>query len=147
MNRMKFQPGTFLEVDDLHGNRKVVMVGRDGVTYWDSLDPDCVTPVVIHPVLNPVDLGTLATFVLQKGLTVAVQKVMSSLSVHIDARKNDSLFVMRVLWNLATKVSGDGWTPDGDTVQWACQEADGQMVGVTQVHDSAARYKQIAAAA
>jgi hypothetical protein len=57
MKTTKFPPGSFLEIDDLQGGRKVVLVGRDGVTYWDTIDAEKVTPLVIHPVCKPIELG------------------------------------------------------------------------------------------
>lgn len=142
MSKTRFQPGTFLEVDDMAGGRKVVMVGRDGVTYWDSTDAEKVTPLVIHPVMKPVELGALVLFVQNKRLSAAAKRVMESLRARMDARQDDSLFVMRMLWNLAPKVEGDGWAPDESLVQWAQQQAEGQDVAVSRVHASAESYQQ-----
>lgn len=142
MNKTRFQPGTFLEVDDMAGGRKVVMVGRDGVTCWDSTDATKVTPLVIHPVMKPVELGTLVLFVQNKGLSAAAKRVMDSLRVRMDARQDDSLFIMRMLWNLAPKVQGDGWAPDEGLVQWAQQQAEVQDAAVGGVHTSAESYQQ-----
>lgn len=146
MNKSRFQPATFLEVDDLSGGRKVVMVGRDGVTFWDSIDTEKVTPVVIHPVLKPVELGTLVVFVQSKNLTTAAKQVMESLRVHMDARQEDSLFIMRMLWNLEPKAADQNWVPDESTVQWAHQQAEAQEAAALRVHDSAERYNQLVSA-
>ena len=142
MIKTRFQPGTFLEVDDMAHGRKVVMVGRDGVTYWDSIDAAKVTPLVIHPVMQPVELGTLVQFVQNKGVSAVAKRVMESLRARMDARRHDSLFVMRMLWNLARKVEGKDWAPDEGLVQWAQQQAEGQDVAVSRVHASAASYQQ-----
>ena len=50
--RTRFKPASFLEVDDLYGGRQVVMVGADGITFWDALDVETVTPIVIHPIFK-----------------------------------------------------------------------------------------------
>lgn len=142
MNKTKFQPGTFLEVDDMTGGRKVVMVGRDGVTYWDSVDTTRVTPLVIHPVMKPVELGTLVYFVKAKGLSAAARRVMDSLRVRMDVRQDDSLFVMRMLYSLAPKAQGDAWAPDEGLVQWAQQQAEVQDEVIGRVHASAERYQK-----
>ena|SRR5215207_2576215 len=123
MKNMEFPPGTFLEVDNLAGGRKVVMVGADGVTYWDSLRTKEVTPVVIHPVLKPKALGTLVAFIGAKGLTKAAHCVMNTLQARGDARQNDSLFVMRALWELASSVVGDAWVPDDAVLSQALERA------------------------
>jgi hypothetical protein len=142
MTKTRFQPGTFLEVDDFYGGRKVVMVGRDGVTAWDDIDTTKVTPVVIHPVLKPVELGTLVFFVENKSLSAAAKRVMDSLRMRMDARQENSLFIMRMLWNLAPKVQGDDWAPDEELVQWAHQQAQEQEVAVGRLHTAAERHLQ-----
>ncbi|WP_240533956.1 hypothetical protein [Aeromonas veronii] len=104
MKTMRFQPGTFLEVDDLAGGRKVVMVCKDGVTFWDMLDAKEATPLVIHPSMNPVEIGTFAQFSAAKGLQRATRKVIAFLRRRLDTRlDSDPLFVMRVLWFAAQK--------------------------------------------
>jgi hypothetical protein len=145
MSKAKYQPGSFLEVSDMDGGRKVVMVGRDGVTYWDSGDATKVTPLVIHPVMEPVELGSLVGFVRSKALEAAVKVVMESLRVHMDARQEDSLFVMRVMWNLASKSTGAGWVPDDGLVTWARQQAEAQEATVGRVHEIAQQYSQMRA--
>ena len=142
MIKTKFQPGTFLEVDDFAGGRKVVMVGRDGVTCWDDIDAAKVTPLVIHPVLKPVELGTFVFFVESKSLNLAAKRVMDSLRMRMDARENNSLFIMRMLWSLAPKVQGGDWVPDEDLVQWAHQQAQEQDVAVRRLHAAAERHLQ-----
>lgn len=140
MKTMRFQPGTFLEVDDLQGGRKVVLVGKDGVTMWDSVDTEKVTPVVVHPVFKPAELGSTVTFVKTKGLSQAAKKVLESLQVHMDPRAADSLFVMRVLWSLAPKVAGDAWTPDEAALQEACRTAAEQESLALRMHGQAEQY-------
>ena len=31
--KTRFKPASFLEVDDLYGGRKIVMIGADGITH------------------------------------------------------------------------------------------------------------------
>lgn len=99
---MKFQPGSFLEVEDLHGGRKVVMVGRDGVTMWDSVDPSRVTPISIHPVFKPISLGALGTYVQANGLGDLARSVLDWLRANGDRREDDALFVVRMIWSAVT---------------------------------------------
>ena len=92
----RYRPSNFLEVDDLVGGRKVVMVGADGITAWDDVvDVDATTPLLTtHAIFRPVDLGSLMEFVTKHGLL----DVLRTLGSQLDERgRDDSLFVMRVL--------------------------------------------------
>lgn len=96
--KTRFKPASFLEVDDLYGGRKTVMVGADGITYWDALDVEAVTPVVIHPIFNPREVGSLIEFARRQDLLDALR----ALTAHIDEAhggraRRDALFVMRSL--------------------------------------------------
>jgi len=133
--KTKFQPGTFLEVDDLAGGRKVVLVGRDGVTFWDALDTSRVTPMVIHPVFKARELGSLIEFARRSKLEAAARQVAESLRVRLDRRYEDSLFVMRMLWALSAsrpEAVAEGWVPDEAAVQAAYEAADAQEKGALQ---------------
>jgi hypothetical protein len=143
---MKFQPGTFLELDDLEGGRKVVMVGKDGVTYWDSIQTDKVTPLVIHPVMNPVELGTAVQFVKAKRLNVSATRVRESLRTHMDSRVDDALFIMRVLWVMSSYATGEGWAPNDSTLQAAMKAAEVQEATALRQHQHAERFCEMAAA-
>ena len=140
MTKSRFQPGTFLEVDDFEGARKVVMVGRDGVTCWDAVDATKVTPLVIHPVMHLAELGSLAAFVRAKGLAAAAGSVMKWLAA--DARQEDSLFIMRMLWSLAGRVTA-GSDPDDALLRWAYQQAQTQEDAALRVHANVERYRQL----
>jgi len=132
---MKFQPGAFLEIDDLLGGRKVVMVCKDGVCFWDMLDVGAVTPLVIHPGMNPVEIGTFAQFITTKGLQRATRQVIAFLRRHLDTRlDSDPLFVMRVLWFVSQKGEGDDYAPDDDVLDWACEQAQSQQQAATRIH-------------
>ena len=92
--KTRYRPASFLEVDDLFGGRKVVMVGADGITYWDALDVDNVTPIVIHPVFKPKEIGALIEFARKNDLLDALR----ILTVLIGERaQTDPLYVMRAL--------------------------------------------------
>ena len=71
--KTRFKPASFLEVDDLYGGRKVVMVGADGITFWDALDVETVTPIVIHPIFKPVEIGPLIEFARRNDLLDALR--------------------------------------------------------------------------
>lgn len=144
----RYKPGSFLEMNDLCGGRKVVMVGRDGVTYWDSLNTDEATPIVVHPVLQMQELGTLVSYIRENELSNVAVKIMKHLKVHMDARETDSLFVMRVLWSITQKSGGKLMSVDDATLQSALNEAATQEANAVRVvHSNAARYTQIAAQA
>lgn len=133
MKATKFQPGTFLEVDDLAGGRKVVSVGRDGATYWDVLDANRVTPLVIHPSQNPQGLGSMAEFVHAKGLQGRVEGVVGHLRDEGLDPESDPLFVMRVLWEVANNASGQDYSQ-------AVLAAKEQEAAALKIHARAAQY-------
>lgn len=96
--RTKFKPMTFLEVDDLFGGRKTVMVGSDGITYWDAMDSETTTPLVIHPVFKPVEIGPLIEFARRNDLLDALRSLTLHISETQEGRsERDPLYVMRVL--------------------------------------------------
>ncbi len=140
MKSMKYQPGTFLEVDDLSGGRKVVLVGKDGVTFWDSVTADNVTPLVIHPVLKPLELGTLVHFVRMHHLAGAANALLDQLRASGDARQRDCLFVMRALWTLAPQVTGALWLPAPSELEAALRQAASQETVAQRIHAHAEQY-------
>lgn len=140
MKSMKYQPGTFLEVDDLSGGRKVVLVGKDGVTFWDSVTADSVTPLVIHPVLKPLELGTLVHFVRTRHLAAAANALLDQLRMAHDARQHDCLFVMRALWMLAPHATDEQWLPAPAELQSAMRQAEIQETVAQRIHLHAGQY-------
>ncbi len=135
---MRCQPGTFIEIDDLAGGRKVVMVGKDGVTFWDMLDAKKVTPIIIHPSFNPVEIGSFAQFSSDKELIT--RNVLAYLRRRLDARlDNDPLFVMRVLWFTSKKGAGD-FEPNDAVLEWACDQAVAQQEAVARNHGYAEKF-------
>lgn len=141
MKSMKFPAGTFIEVDDMAGGRRVVMVCKDGVTFWDVMDPAVATPITLHPVMNPVELGSFVGFCKDNGLDVATQLLVKFLSVRADNRLNsDPLFVMRALWFISKHSTGSGFVPDERLLASACQEAELQEQGAARIHDLAGQY-------
>lgn len=96
--RFKFKPATFLEVDDLYGGRKIVMVGADGITFWDALDVEAVTPIVIHPIFKPVDIGALIEFARRNDQLDALRALTQRINAEQASRaQRDPLYVMRAL--------------------------------------------------
>ena len=94
----RYTPASFLEMDDLHGGRKIVMVGADGITYWDALDVDRVTPVVIHPVFNPKALGGLVAYAREHDMVEGLRALTGRINDRqADRAKRDPLHVMRAL--------------------------------------------------
>ena len=99
MKPLKSPPGHFLAIDDLYGDRTVVLVAKDGVTFWDTLDAEAATPLALHPVFNPEDLGTLTVFAKAAGLTVSLPLIIQYLRTQ--AVDPHVLRVMRMTWALA----------------------------------------------
>lgn len=143
MKSTKFQPGTFIELDDLAGGRKVALVGKDGVTFWDSVDTDQVTPLLIHPVLKPAALGSLVAFARAHRLGDAARHLLDALRRELDPRQNDALFVMRVLWQLAPQAAAEGWVPDDAALRRALSAAQAQQERAARVHAQAGRYAAV----
>jgi hypothetical protein len=142
MKTTKFPPGSFLEIDDLQGGRKVVLVGRDGVTYWDTIDAEKVTPLVIHPVCKPVELGSMVRFVQARGLTEVAVKIPDRLRARMDARADDALFIMRVLWVLSNELAF-GSVPGDSFIDTAIAKANEQQRVAQSMHASADRYCEV----
>lgn len=137
---LKFQPGTFIEMDDLAGNRKVVMVCKDGVTYWDVLDAKECTPIIVHPAMNPVGIGTFVQFGKDKGLEQATRTLIAFLRRRIDSRLDTNpLFVMRVLWFISKKVGSAG-VPDDSMIEWACEQAQVQEQVAARIHKNVEQF-------
>ena len=147
MKNQKFQPGSFIEVDDLYAGRKIVMVGKDGVTFWDSAKTELCAPLVVHPVFRPELLGTTIEFVRSNGLLEGVRKLLSRLRDKMDHRIEDSLFQMRVLWYLAKQKpeTGGRWVPDDAQVALAIHSAEEQEQLALRVHEQAKQFQKLAA--
>lgn len=141
MSHAAFQPGTFIEVDDSFGQRKIVMVCGDGVAYWDTLDTEKVTPIAIHPVMNPVEVGGFVQFGQERGLQDALRHLIVFLNHKQDPRVNsDALFLMRALWSLAKRADVPGWVPSQEDLIWAVEQADEQEQRALSIHRHADQY-------
>ena len=132
---MKFNPGNFVEIDDLAGevgSRKVVLVCKDGVTFWDLFDAKESTPLVFHPSINPKDLGTFTQF----GPKGSPEKVIAFLRKKNDPRVDtDPLFVMRMLW-FAVKKS----EINDENLSWAFNQTEIQQKAAARIHQYAEQY-------
>lgn len=57
---MRFEPGTFLEIDDVFAaGRKLVRVRQDGQTYEDLADDPSAVAFPIYPHLRPAEVGDI----------------------------------------------------------------------------------------
>jgi hypothetical protein len=135
----KFIPGTFLEMDDPYEGRKVVMVGKDGVTFLDSLQMEYCTPLIIHPAFHPVALGSTLDFVRRYGLVSCLGQLLPRLRGQSTDQERDSLFVMRALWFLACRrpealPGGEDWTVDETGLAWAIECATKQEARALRFH-------------
>lgn len=146
MKPMKFPAGAFLEVDDFQGGRKVVLVGKDGVTYWDALDINRTTPVVIHPVMAPTELGTMITFIQENNFANASVRVRDVLREKLDKRADDSLFMMRVLWELKRSADAGAQVGSADfSIADAILKAEQQELSGIRMHEAAQRFAEMTA--
>ncbi|MEN9194527.1 MULTISPECIES: hypothetical protein [Xanthomonas] len=143
---MKMTPGTYLEVDDLNGGRKVALVCKDGVSFLDSLDVEKATPVVIHPIFNPVELGSMMAFAKARGLQDALRALVKYLRQQMDPSVDDPLMVMRALWLIAGKeeVIPPGYVPDEVVLRWACNAARQQADAALRLHGYAEQFHAVA---
>lgn len=123
------------------GKRRVAMICKDGVTYWDVLDSEGATPIALHPSMNPVELGSFVQFSKTQGLDAATQLLVRHLRANLDNRvESNPLFVMRALWFIAQKSTGAGFIPDEKLLSWACEQAHEQEQLSGRIHELAAQY-------
>lgn len=138
---MRYPPMTLLEVSDQAGGRKVVMVCKDGVTYWDVLDAGEATPIVIHPALEPKELGDLVVYCQNNGLVPARDALVAFLREQGNARlDSDPLFVVRALWFIRSRATGDNQVPTEEVMQWAIEQALLQERKLVQNHQVIERF-------
>jgi len=139
MKNSKFPAGTFLEIDDLSGGRKVVQVCKDGITYWDVLDVNAATPIVIHSMMAPKELHTYPQFVRERGLGEMSDFVIAQLAAEGDARYvSDPLYLMRIMWFLARKKQENPqWKISVDDLHWAIEQTLLQEHGAMRIQQYA----------
>lgn len=141
MKNMKFPAGTYIELDDMAGKRRVAMICKDGVTFWDVLDSEAATPIALHPSMNAVELGSFVQFSKSQGLDAATQLLVRHLHAKLDNRvESNPLFVMRALWFIAQNSTGAGFIPDENLLSWACEQAHEQEQVSGRIHELAAQY-------
>ena len=143
MTKKAYTPGTFIELDDLYGNRKVSMVAKDGVTFWDQFDTQSITPLAIHPVFKPLEIGTLMEFVQVNKLEDALKSVTTYFQRKLDDTiQNDPIYLMRIMWSIATqaKNSGETFVLSDDVINQAIAYAQDQAKKALLVHGFSARF-------
>jgi len=141
MKSMKFQPGSYIEIDDLAGGRRVALVCKDGVTFWDLLNSTACTPLAVHPIMGPVELGTLVEFSKRNGLETATKALVAHLRSAGDARVDTNpLFVMRALWFVQKQSTGTGFVPEPSLLVEACEQAEAQEQAAGRIHQLAEQY-------
>ncbi len=133
--KTRFKPASFLEVDDLYGGRKVVMVGADGITFWDALDVETVTPIVIHPIFKPVEIGPLIEFARRNDLLDALRLLTQHInSTQAERAQRDPLYVMRVLVAYS-KGSCDGSAAAVASEITAANEEETRAMGAQAIYE------------
>ena len=133
--KTRFKPASFLEVDDLYGGRKVVMVGADGITFWDALDVETVTPIVIHPIFKPVEIGPLIEFARRNDLLDALRNLTAHINAAQDGRaQRDPLYVMRALVAYS-KGACDGSAGAFEKAVEAANEEEKRAMGAQAIYE------------
>ena len=133
--KTRFKPASFLEVDDLYGGRKIVMVGADGITYWDALDVEAVTPIVIHPIFKPVEIGPLIEFARRNDLLDALRNLTAHINAAQDGRaQRDPLYVMRALVAYS-KGACDGSAGAFEKAVEAANEEEKRAMGAQAIYE------------
>lgn len=143
MTKKAYTPGTFIELDDLYGNRKVSMVAKDGVTFWDQFDTNSITPITIHPVFKPIEIGTLMEFVKANKLEDALASVTTYFQRKLDDTiHKDPIYMMRIMWSIATqsKNAGEAFVFNDDVINQAIAYAQDQAKKSHLVHGFSARF-------
>lgn len=134
--KMRFKPASFIEVDDLYGGRKIVMVGADGITFWDSMDAASVTPIVIHPIFKPVEIGPIIAFAKRNDLLDALRNLAAYIDFKQDGRaKRDPLYVMRALVEYSKDIC-DGSTQAFDKALFAANEQEKRALGAQAIYET-----------
>lgn len=137
-----YTPGTFIEIDDLYGNRKVSMVAKDGITFWDSVDAEAVTPIVIHPVFKPVEIGSLMDFVLKNKAESVLTSVGEFFKRKLDdSLESDPIYLMRIIWAFVSNNNQpyDSVVQDAD-IEKAILIAQQQTRSALELHEFTAQY-------
>lgn len=94
----RLTPGTFVELDNLMGGRKISLVCPDGLTSIDSTAVGFSTPFLIHKKFKPLALGSISHFVLNHHLDDAYSRLVSVLRrKEMENESTDCLFIIRAL--------------------------------------------------
>lgn len=141
MKNLRFRPGTFIEIDDLSGGRRVALVARDGVTFVDSYDHQRVTPLALHPIFRPLPLGSMMEYAKVTGLLPCLEGVIDFLTEQ--HREPDGLTVMRMLRHLKGVVETE---PTHEQLVNALASADAQLKSGFKLHAMAVAYCSAGAA-
>ena len=133
--KTRFRPASFLEVDDLYGGRKIVMIGADGITYWDALNVETVTPIVIHPIFKPVEIGPLVEFARRNDLLDVLRSLAQQINDTQDGRaQRDPLYVMRALVAYS-KGACDGSAGAFEKAVEAANEEEKRAMGAQAIYE------------
>lgn len=136
---LKFQPGSFVELDDLNGGRRVALIGRDGISCIDSMDVSLATPLFLHPVFAPRGLGTLMEFVKENRLHGALMLV--SVEPRAGDEPMDVLQLMQRLWCLSRMGLSEDKLPTSDQLADSRVQAAMMRNKAEEIHRYAARYQ------
>ncbi|MBJ8931641.1 hypothetical protein [Citrobacter freundii] len=97
-DQRKFQPGIFIEIDDLMGGRKISMVCDDGITAIDNINPEKAVPIMIHNKLTPTVIGYMHEILKSKSMERHYANVVTVMARRdMGALFKDSLLMIRVL--------------------------------------------------
>ena len=110
-DQKKFQPGVFIELDDLMGGRKISLVCDDGITAIDNINPDKAIPIMIHPKLKPKVIGFMYDVLREHSLERHYANVVTVMARRdMGALFKDSLLMIRILSLIKSKTNKDELT-------------------------------------
>ncbi len=76
---MSLPPRSLVEIDDLAGGRRLAMVRLDSATYSEQGMNAESTPGMLHPILNPQQLGTFWEYISKNNLQEVLHAAMNYL--------------------------------------------------------------------
>lgn len=128
-DRTRFSPGSFIELDDLLGGRKISLVCDDGITAVDNVHPDKALPVLIHPKFNPLVIGQMHEFLIEHSL----QNQMTQIITYMTRKEMgdlyfDSLLMMRIMFQINQRYGNQELSDkDYGSIITSCQQIQKEL--------------------
>lgn len=71
--KTRFKPASFWRSMTFTAGTRLYWSAPDGIAARDALDVEAVTPIVIHPIFKPVEIGPLIEFARRNDLLEALR--------------------------------------------------------------------------